>query len=191
MTNGWKPSRALGQDGDPALHRQAPCEPIAQWWHLHRGSLHDATLGGRASSPPQAWHQQKMRNSPQKRAFLFAGHKFYCYFCILKNQYIQPMQYPFISEAKQEEQLKEADVLENSPKVSDHEKAFKIYSLLDAQGNLYAKACLGYCYCRGKGVEKDEEKGITLIRISADAGNGKGQTNLGACCFRPIGQFAG
>ena len=87
-----------------------------------------------------------------------------------------------------EELIKLADLLfEKSKDEADHKKAFRLYSIADSKGSLYAKACLGYCYCLGKGVSEDKEKGLTLIRVSANAGNAKGQNVLGLCYCKGLG----
>ena len=87
-----------------------------------------------------------------------------------------------------EELIKLADLLfEKSKDEADHKKAFRLYSIVDSKGSLYAKACLGYCYCLGKGVSEDKEKGLTLIRVSANAGNAKGQNVMGLCYCKGLG----
>ena len=81
-----------------------------------------------------------------------------------------------------EDLIKQADMLfEKSKAEADHKKAFHLYSIANSKGSLYAKACLGCCYCLGKGVTEDKEKGLTLIRVSANAGNAKGQNIMGLC----------
>ena len=87
-----------------------------------------------------------------------------------------------------EELIKLADLLfEKSKDEADHKKAFRLYSIADSKGSLYAKACFGYCYCLGKGVSEDKEKGLTLIRVSANAGNAKGQNVMGLCYGKGLG----
>ena len=87
-----------------------------------------------------------------------------------------------------EELIKLADLLfEKSKDEADHKKAFRLYSIADTKESLYAKACLGYCYCLGKGVSEDKEKGLTLIRVSANAGNAKGQNVMGLCYGKGLG----
>ena len=87
-----------------------------------------------------------------------------------------------------EELIKLADLLfEKSKDEADHKKAFRLYSIAASKGSLYAKACLGYCYCLGKGVSEDKEKGLTLIRVSANAGNAKGQNVMGLCYCKGLG----
>ena len=87
-----------------------------------------------------------------------------------------------------EELIKLADLLfEKSKDEADHKKAFRLYSIADSKESLYAKACLGYCYCLGKGVSEDKEKGLTLIRVSANAGNAKGQNVIGLCYCKGLG----
>ena len=87
-----------------------------------------------------------------------------------------------------EELIKLADLLfEKSKDEADHKKAFRLYSIADSKGSLYAKACLGYCYCWGKGVSEDKEKGLTLIRVSANTGNAKGQNVMGLCYCKGLG----
>ena len=81
-----------------------------------------------------------------------------------------------------EDLIKQAYMLfEKSKAEADHKKAFHLYSIANSKGSLYAKACLGYCYCLGKGVTEDKEKGLALIRVSANAGNAKGQNIMGSC----------
>ena len=87
-----------------------------------------------------------------------------------------------------EELIKLADLLfEKSKDEADHKKAFRLYSIADSKESLYAKASLGYCYCLGKGVSEDKEKGLTLIRVSANAGNAKGQNVMGLCYCKGLG----
>ena len=87
-----------------------------------------------------------------------------------------------------EELIKLVDLLfEKSKDEADHKKAFRLYSIADSKESLYAKACLGYCYCLGKGVSEDKEKGLTLIRVSANAGNAKGQNVMGLCYCKGLG----
>ena len=84
--------------------------------------------------------------------------------------------------------IKQADMLfEKSKAEVDHKKAFHLYSIANSKGSLYAKACLGYCFCLGKGVTEDKEKGLALIRISANAGNAKGQNTMGLCYAKGLG----
>ena len=66
-------------------------------------------------------------------------------------------------------------------KEKNYTKAFALYSEASAKGSLYALACLGTCYCEGKGVEKNCEKGFALIKESVDKGNSEGQWRLGLC----------
>ena len=49
-------------------------------------------------------------------------------------------------------------LFEKSKAEADHKKAFHLYSIANSKGSLYAKACLGYCYCLGKGVTEDKER---------------------------------
>ena len=84
--------------------------------------------------------------------------------------------------------IKQADMLfEKSKAEVDHKKAFHLYSIANSKGSLYAKACLGYCFCLGKGVTEDKEKGLALIRVSANAGNAKGQNTMGLCYDKGLG----
>ena len=87
-----------------------------------------------------------------------------------------------------EELIKQANQLfEKSKDEADHKKAFHLYSIANSKGSLYAKACLGYCYCLGKGVAEDKEKGLALIRVSANAENAKGLNGMGLCYKNGIG----
>ena len=84
--------------------------------------------------------------------------------------------------------IRQADMLFGKSKdEADHKKAFHLYSIANSKGSLYAKACLGYCYCLGKGVTEDKEKGLALIRVSANAGNAVGQNIMGLCYKKGLG----
>ena len=82
--------------------------------------------------------------------------------------------------------LQEADKLFNFS-TGDKEKAVEIYKKFAAQGNMYAIAGLGLCYCYAKGVECDIKKGIELIKKAIKAGNPKGYNAMGICYKRGIG----
>jgi len=82
--------------------------------------------------------------------------------------------------------LQEADKLFNFS-TGDKEKAVEIYKKFAAQGNMYAIAGLGLCYCYAKGVECDIKKGIELIKKAIKAGNPKGYNAMGLCYKRGIG----
>ncbi len=104
--------------------------------------------------------------------------------CVKKNLSLSSFHAFFISKPFNvvEDLIKQADMLFEKSKVeADHKKAFHLYSIANSKGSLYAKACLGYCYCLGKGVTEDKEKGLALIRVSANAGNAKGQNVMGLC----------
>ena len=104
--------------------------------------------------------------------------------CVKKNLSLSSFHAFFISKPFNvvEDLIKQADMLFEKSKVeADHKKAFHLYSIANSKGSLYAKACLGYCYCLGKGVTEDKEKGLALIRVSANAGNAKGQNIMGSC----------
>ena len=76
--------------------------------------------------------------------------------------------------------LQEADNIINLS-TGDKEKAVEIYKKFAAQGNMYAIAGLGVCYCYAKGVECDIKKGIELIKKAIKAGNPKGYNVMGVC----------
>uniref|UniRef100_UPI0040279917 protein kinase domain-containing protein n=1 Tax=Segatella copri TaxID=165179 RepID=UPI0040279917 len=76
--------------------------------------------------------------------------------------------------------LQEADKIINLS-TGDKEKAVEIYKKFAAQGNMYAIAGLGVCYCYAKGVECDIKKGIELIKKAIKAGNPKGYNVMGGC----------
>ena len=114
--------------------------------------------------------------------FLLANAKKNLSFCSFRTISISKPLYDVNELIKQADQL-----FEKSKDEENHKKAFRLYSLADAKGSLYAKACLGYCYCLGKGVSEDKEKGLSLIRISADAGNAKGQCAMGMCYAKGLG----
>ena len=87
-----------------------------------------------------------------------------------------------------EDLIRQADMLfRKSKDEADHKKAFHLCSIADAKGCLSAKAFLGCCYCLGKGVTEDKEKGLALIRVSANAGNAKGQNTMGLCYANGLG----
>ena len=109
--------------------------------------------------------------------------------CVKKNLSLSSFHAFFISKPFNvvEDLIKQADMLFEKSKVeADHKKAFHLYSIANSKGSLYAKACLGYCYCLGKGVTEDKEKGLALIRVSANAGNAKGQNIMGLCYVNGI-----
>ena len=85
-----------------------------------------------------------------------------------------------------EELIKMADEYYEG-KEKDLDKAFSLYSDAAFKGSLYALACLGFCYCEGKGCVQDYVKGLALIRKSADKNNPKGQNILGLCYVRGYG----
>ena len=85
-----------------------------------------------------------------------------------------------------EELIKMADEYYEG-KEKDLDKAFPLYSDAASKGSLYALACLGFCYCEGKGCVQDYVKGLALIRKSADKNNPKGQNILGLCYVRGYG----
>ena len=104
--------------------------------------------------------------------------------CVKKNLSLSSFHVFFISKPFNvvEDLIKQVDMLFEKSKVeADHKKAFHLYSIANSKRSLYAKACLGYCYCLGKGVTEDKEKGLALIRVSANAGNAKGQNIMGLC----------
>ena len=76
--------------------------------------------------------------------------------------------------------LQEADKIINLS-TGDKEKPVEIYKKFAAQGNMYAIAGLGACYCYAKGVECDIKKGIELIKKAIKAGNPKGYNVMGVC----------
>ena len=82
--------------------------------------------------------------------------------------------------------LQEADKIINLS-TGDKEKAVEIYKKFAAQGNMYAIAGLGLCYCYAKGVECDIKKGIELIKQAIKAENPKGYNVMGLCYKRGIG----
>ena len=82
--------------------------------------------------------------------------------------------------------LHEADKIINLS-TGDKEKAVEIYKKFAAQGNMYAIAGLGVCYCYAKGVECDIKKGIELIKKATKAGNPKGYNVMGVCYKWGIG----
>ena len=82
--------------------------------------------------------------------------------------------------------LQEADKIINLS-TGDKEKTVEIYKKFAAQGNMYAIAGLGVCYCYAKGVECDIKKGIELIKKAIKAGNPKGYNVMGVCYKWGIG----
>ena len=76
--------------------------------------------------------------------------------------------------------LQEADKIINLS-TGDKQKAVEIYKKFAAQGNMYAIAGLGVCYCYAQGVECDIKKGIELIEKAIKAGNPKGYNAMGVC----------
>ena len=82
--------------------------------------------------------------------------------------------------------LQEADKIINLS-TGDKQKAVEIYKKFAAQGNMYAIAGLGLCYCYAQGIECDIKKGIELIKKAINAGNPKGYNAMGVCYKRGIG----
>ena len=72
-------------------------------------------------------------------------------------------------------------------KEKNYDKAFSLYSDAASKGSLYALACLGFCYCEGKGCTQNFAKGLALIRKSADKNNPMGQNIMGVCYERGYG----
>ena len=72
-------------------------------------------------------------------------------------------------------------------KEKNYDKAFSLYSDAASKGSFYALACLGFCYCEGKGCAQNFAKGLALIRKSADKNNPKGQNIMGVCYERGYG----
>lgn len=60
-------------------------------------------------------------------------------------------------------------------------RAVKCYKKAAAGGSVGASYKLGMCYLYGKGIEKDEIKGVNLIRKAADQGDAFAQFELGKC----------
>ena len=82
--------------------------------------------------------------------------------------------------------LQEADKIINLS-TGDKQKAVEIYKKFAAQGNMYAIAGLGLCYCYAQGIECDIKKGIELIKKAINAENPKGYNAMGVCYKRGIG----
>ena len=82
--------------------------------------------------------------------------------------------------------LQEADKIINLS-TGDKQKAVEIYKKFAAQGNMYAIAGLGLCYCYSQGIECNIKKGIELIKKAIKAGNPKGYNVMGICYKRGIG----
>ena len=82
--------------------------------------------------------------------------------------------------------LQEADKIINLS-TGDKQKAVEIYKKFAAQGNMYAIAGLGLCYCYSQGIECNIKKGIELIKKAIKAGNPKGYNVMGVCYKRGIG----
>ena len=72
-------------------------------------------------------------------------------------------------------------------KEKDYNKAFSLYSDAASKGSLYALACLGFCYCEGKGCMQDFTRGLILIRESASQNNPKGQNVMEICYSKGYG----
>lgn len=68
-----------------------------------------------------------------------------------------------------------------------HPEAVKWYRRAAAQGVLQSVAALGGCYADGRGVEKDMERGVGLMRAAADMGESLSQYRLGDLYRAPGG----
>ena len=67
-------------------------------------------------------------------------------------------------------------------------QAIQWLSSAAAQGNLFSVAALAGCYTSGRGVEKDMERGVGLLRAAADMGESFSQYNLGDLYRAPGGR---
>ena len=62
-----------------------------------------------------------------------------------------------------------------------YERAVLWYKKSADQGYSLAQACLGDCYCKGKGVEQDYKEAIAWYKKAADQGSNKARVCLGDC----------
>jgi uncharacterized protein len=67
-------------------------------------------------------------------------------------------------------------------------EAVKWYRLAVDQGSARGKLLLGYCYIEGRGVEKDEERGLELVRQAADQEHGPSLFELARLYAKGIGE---
>lgn len=78
-----------------------------------------------------------------------------------------------------EAQLALAASYANVPALRDEVESAKWYLAAAHQGLAVAQASIGADYLRGRGVEKDEERGLFWLRLAADQGQWLGVATLG------------
>jgi TPR repeat protein len=65
------------------------------------------------------------------------------------------------------------------PGTPDLKKAVECFEFAIERGDVVAKASLGECYLTGKGVAKDRDRAIQLLREASDGGNAIAMNRLG------------
>ena len=70
---------------------------------------------------------------------------------------------------------------------ADLVKAAECFQAASDKGDVGGKFALGECYLFGKGVAKDEARGIELLRAASDAGDTRAMDRLGDCYSHGIG----
>ena len=68
-----------------------------------------------------------------------------------------------------------------SYKAEQYETAFKLFEKGADCGHAGARTYLGMCYALGRGVERNDAKGVELIREAAEQGYAEAQEKLGLC----------
>jgi len=78
-----------------------------------------------------------------------------------------------------EAQITLASAHANVPELRDHSESARWYLAAALQGLPIAQASIGGCYAHGRGVEKDLEKAVFWLKLSADQGQWLGLAMLG------------
>ena len=74
-----------------------------------------------------------------------------------------------------------------SYKAEQYETAFKLFEKGADCGHAGARTYLGMCYALGRGVERNDAKGVELIREAAEQGNPEAHISLGFCYLKGRG----
>ncbi len=66
-------------------------------------------------------------------------------------------------------------------KQDDWTAALHHYRQAAAKGSPAAQSWIAHCYLHGKGVQKDVNAGVEMLKLAADKGHSMAQVKLGAC----------
>jgi len=71
--------------------------------------------------------------------------------------------------------------------IKNDTEALRLSKLGVEKENPFAYRNLGYCYCYGRGTDKDTEEGIKFLQKGVELGNSYAQASLGCCYENGIG----